>query len=77
MPLARLFFVLHKADASIFFFALSPDSQIQFHIKLKHKKPSLSIVNAGPPDIMYLYYPLNVEGVTLMGSLLPEKQEYT
>ena len=28
-------------------------------------------VNAGPPDTVYLYYPLDVEGVTLKGSLLP------
>ena len=27
--------------------------------------------NAGPPDTVYLYYPLDVEGVTLKGSLLP------
>ena len=35
------------------------------------KKPTLSVVNAGPPDTEYLYYPLDVEGVTLKGSLLP------
>ena len=35
------------------------------------KKSTLSIVNAAPPDIEYLYYPLHVEGVTLKGSLLP------
>ena len=34
------------------------------------KKPTLSVVNAGPPDTEYLYYPLDVEGVTLKGSLL-------
>ena len=27
--------------------------------------------NAGPPDTACLYYPLDVEGVTLKGSLLP------
>ena len=27
------------------------------------------VVNAGPPDTEYLYYPLDVEGVTLMDSL--------
>ena len=27
------------------------------------------VVNAGPPDTVYLYYALDVEGVTLMGSL--------
>ena len=35
------------------------------------KKPTLSAVNAGPPDTEYLYYPLDVERVTLKGSLLP------
>ena len=35
------------------------------------KKPTLSVVNAGPPDTEYLYYPLDREGVTLKGSLLP------
>ena len=35
------------------------------------KKPTLSVINAGPPDTEYLYYPLNVEGVTQKGSLLP------
>ena len=34
------------------------------------KKPTLSVVNAGPPDTEYLYYPLDVEGVTSKGSLL-------
>ena len=29
------------------------------------------VINAGPPDTEYLYYPLNVEGVTQKGSLLP------
>ena len=28
------------------------------------KKTMLSVVNAGPPDTEYLYYPLKVEGVT-------------
>ena len=35
------------------------------------KKPTMSVVNAGPPDAEYLYYPLDVEGVTLKLSLLP------
>ena len=35
------------------------------------KKPTLSVVNAGPPDTEYLYYPLDVEGVTLKSSLFP------
>ena len=48
-----------------------------YKTKTKRKKPSLSIVNAGPPDIMYLYCPLNVEGVTLTGSLLPANASKT
>ena len=35
------------------------------------KKPTLSVVNAGHPDTEFLYYLLDVEGVTLKGSLLP------
>ena len=35
------------------------------------KKPTLSVINAGPPDTEYLYYPLNMEGVTQKRSLLP------
>ena len=35
------------------------------------KKPTMSVVNAGSSDTEYLYYPLDVEGVTLKGSLLP------
>ena len=34
------------------------------------KKPTLSVINAGPPDTEYLYYTLNVEGATQKGSLL-------
>ena len=41
----------------------------------EHKKEKIqktnTIVNAGPTDIEYLYYPINLEGVTLKGSLLP------
>ena len=41
----------------------------------RHKKEenlkNPTLVNAGPPDTEYLYYPLDVEGVTLKGSLLP------
>ena len=36
-----------------------------------NKKTTLPVVNAGSPDPDYLYYPLNVEGVTQKGSLLP------
>ena len=31
----------------------------------------MSVVNAGPSDTEYLYYPLDVEDVNLKGSLLP------
>ena len=31
----------------------------------------MSVVNAGSPDTECLYYPLDVEGVTLKGSLSP------
>ena len=41
------------------------------HKKEKNLKKSNTVVNAGPPDTKYLYYPLDVEGVTLKGSLLP------
>ena len=39
----------------------------------KHKKylKANTVVNAGPPDTEYLYYPLNVEGVTQKDALLP------
>ena len=39
--------------------------------KRKKSKNSNTVVNAGPPDTEYLYYPLDVEGVTLKGPLLP------
>ena len=32
---------------------------------------SNNVVSAGPLDAEYLYYPLDVEGITLKGSLLP------
>ena len=31
------------------------------------QKPNTVVVNAGPPDAEYLYYPLDVEGVTQKG----------
>ena len=34
------------------------------------KNPTLSVVSASLPDIEYLYYSLNVEGVTQKVSLL-------
>ena len=40
-------------------------------IQKQRKKPTLSVINAGPPDTEYLYYPLNEEGATQKGSLLP------
>ena len=39
--------------------------------KRKKSKNTNTVVNAGPADTEYLYYPLDVEGVTLKGSLLP------
>ena len=39
--------------------------------KKEKKSKTNTDVNAGPPDTAYLYYPLDVEGVTLKGSLLP------
>ena len=39
--------------------------------KSKNLKKTMSVVNAGSPDTECLYYPLDVEGVTLKGSLLP------
>ena len=34
-------------------------------------KTNTAVINAGPPDTGYLYYPLDVKGVTLKGLLLP------
>ena len=45
--------------------------QIDGHKKVKILKTNTPAVNAGPPDREYLHYPLDVEGVTLNGSLLP------
>ena len=39
--------------------------------KQKKSLKTNTVVNAGPPDTEYLYYPLNVESVTQKGSLLP------
>ena len=44
------------------------DKQTQ---KGKKSQKTNTVVNAGPPDTEYLYYPLDVDGVTLKGSLLP------
>ena len=41
------------------------DKQTQ---KRRKSKKSNTVVNAGPPDTEYLYYPLDVEDVTLKGS---------
>ena len=46
------------------------DIQMDTKSNKKFKKPTLSLVNAGP-QMEYLYYPLNAEGVTQKGSLLP------
>ena len=40
----------------------------------KIQKPN-TVVNAGPPETEYLYYALDVEGVTLKGSLLPASRK--
>ena len=47
------------------------DKQLDTKTKKNLKKPTLSVVNAGPPDAEYLYYPLNVNGATQNGILLP------
>ena len=39
--------------------------------KKEKKSKKTNTVNAGPPDTEYLYYPLDVGGVILKGSLLP------
>ena len=39
--------------------------------KRKKSKNTNTVVNAGPRDTEYLYYLLNVEGVTIKGSFLP------
>ena len=45
--------------------------QTEEHTKKNLKKPALPVANAGPSDTEYLYYPLDVKGVTLKGLLLP------
>ena len=47
------------------------DTDKQMNIKRKKTKKSNNVVSAGPLDAEYLYYPLDVEGITLKGSLLP------
>ena len=37
----------------------------------KINKTKTAVVKAGPSDTEYLYYPLDMENVTLKGSLLP------
>ena len=39
--------------------------------KKENLKNTNTVVNAGHPDTEYLYYPLDVDGVTQRGSLLP------
>ena len=50
------------------------DGWKQWHVEVgalpKKLKKTNTVVNAGPPDTEYLYYQLQVEGVTLKGSLL-------
>ena len=54
------------------------DTQNGWHIdkqmdtkKKKKIQNTNTVVDAGPPDTEYLYYPLDVKGVTVKGSLLP------
>ena len=47
------------------------DKQLSTKTKNNLKKPTLSVVIAGPPITEYLYYALNVEGLTQKDSLLP------
>ena len=46
-------------------------AQTDGHKKEKYLKKPDTVVNAVPPDTEYLYFPLDVEDVTLKGSLLP------
>ena len=41
------------------------DTDKQMNIKRKKTKKSNNVVSAGPLDAEYLYYPLDVEGITL------------
>ena len=50
---------LHKNEKTDW----NEDKQLDTKTKKNIKKPTLSVVNAGPPDTEYLYYPLNLEGV--------------
>ena len=49
---------------------MKTDSSTQKQRKI-FKTPTLSVINASSPDTEYLYYALNVEGVTQKCSLLP------
>ena len=57
---------LHKNEKTDW----NEDKQLDTKTKKNIKKPTLSVVNAGPPDTEYLYYPLNLEGVIQKGSFL-------
>ena len=37
-------------------------------------KTNAALANAGPPGTEYLYYPLDMEHVTMEGSLLPAQR---
>ena len=39
--------------------------------KVKILKTNTAVVDAGPPDTEYLYCPLDIDGITLKGTLLP------
>ena len=47
------------------------DTDKQMDTKKKKIWKTNPVVNADLPDTEYLYYPLDVEGVTLKGSLFP------
>ena len=57
---------LHKNEKTDW----NEDKQLDTKTKKNIKKPTLSVVNAGPPDTEYLYYPLNLEGVIQKDSFL-------
>ena len=58
---------LHKNERT----DIHEDKQLNTKTKNNLKKPTLPVAIAGPPDTEYLYYPLNVKGLTQKESLLP------
>ena len=55
------------SDAQLF--GVSTKKKQREKCKNHFLKPTLHVVNAGPPDTEYLYYPLDTDGVTLKGYL--------